>query len=191
MGVETFQESGILVNMNITIRQLDSTSLHQVDTFERHSIVHSHLMLNVKDNQITYSIVSVKPYEKILNIDAMDYSTFIDAPQKAIFFADVDGKPAGQLKIIPWWNKFAYIEELTVDTEFRGKGVGQMLIEHAVAWAREHHYPGVTLETQTNNVPACRLYEKCRFILSGFDLNAYKNDPDSRDEIALYWYLIF
>ena len=177
--------------MNITIRQLDSTSIHQVDTFERNSIVRSHLMLNVKDNQITYSIVPVKPYEKILNIDAMDYSTFIDDLQRAIFFADVEGTPVGQLKIIPWWNKFAYIEELTVDTEFRGKGIGQSLMNRSIEWAREKNYPGVMLETQTNNVPACKLYEKCGFVLSGFDVNVYKNDPDSRDEIALYWYLIF
>ena len=177
--------------MKIDIRQLNPTSLHQVDTFERNSIVHSHLMLNVKDNQITHSIVPVEPYEKILNIDAMDYSTFIDNPQKAIFFANIDGKPAGQLKVIPWWNKFAYIDELSVDTEFRYKGIGQALMNHAIEWAREKNYPGIMLETQTNNVPACKLYEKCGFVLSGFDLNAYKNDPDCCDEIALYWYLIF
>jgi len=177
--------------MNITIRPLDSTSLPQVDKFERNSIVYSHLLLNVKDTKITYSTVPVEPYEKILNIDTEDYSTFIDNPKKTIFFADVEGIPAGQIKIIPWWNKFAYIEELTVDTEFRGKGIGRALMQRAIEWAREANYPGVMLETQTNNVPACKLYEKCGFVLSGFDLNAYRNDPDCRDEIALYWYLIF
>jgi len=177
--------------MKITIRPLDSTSLHQVDTFERNSIVRSHLELNVKENQITYSIVPVEPYEKILNVDPEDYSTFIDNPKKTIFLADVGGIPAGQVKIVPWWNKFACIEELTVDTEFRGRGVGRALLNRAIEWAREQNYPGVTLETQTNNVPAVKLYEKCGFVLGGFDLNAYRNDPDSRDEIALYWYLIF
>lgn len=177
--------------MNITIRPLDSTSLHQVDTFERNSTVRAHVMLNVKDNNISYSIIPVEPYEKILNVDPEDYTTFINNPQKIIFFADVEGIPAGQVKIIPWWNKFAYIEELTVDAEFRGKGVGQVLLKHAIDWAREQKYPGVTLETQTNNVPACKLYEKCGLVLSGFDLNAYKNDPNCCDEITLYWYLIF
>jgi streptothricin acetyltransferase len=65
------------------------------------------------------------------------------------------------------------------------------LMKRAIEWAKEQNYPGLTLETQTNNVPACKLYEKFGFVLSGFDLNAYKNDPDCRDEIALYWYLIF
>jgi len=191
MGVEAFEESRILVNMKIDIRSLDSESLHQVDTFERNSIVRSHLMLNVTDNKISYSIVPVEPYKKILTVDQDDYAKFIDDPQKAIFFAYVEGMPAGQIKIIPWWNKFACIEELIVDVEFRERGVGRALMNYAIDWAREQKYPGITLETQTNNVPACSLYEKCGFVLSGFDFNAYKNDPDCRDEIALYWYLIF
>lgn len=177
--------------MNITIRPLDSSSLHQVDTFERNSIVRSHLLLDVKDNKISYSIEPVEPYRKILKVDPADYSTFIGDPKKAIFFADVEAIPAGQIKVIPWWNKFACIDELTVDTEFRGRGVGKALLERAIEWSRKQNYPGLMLETQTNNVPACKLYEKFGFVLSGFDLNAYKNDPDCRDEIALYWYLIF
>ena len=176
--------------MNITIRQMDSDSLHQVDRYERNSLVREHLMLHIRDNKISYSIVPVEPYEKILTVDPEDYTAFIDNPQKVIFFADVDGQPAGQIKLVPWWNKFAYVEELVVDTDFRGKGVGYALMARAIAWARQQGFPGLTLETQDNNVPACKFYEKCGFVLSGFDLYAYKN-LDNPSEIALYWYLIF
>ena len=176
--------------MDIQIRQMDSQALDQVDSFNRNSMVNSHLMLHIQDNKISYSIVPVEPYEKILDVDPEDYTTFIDNPQKVIFFADVDGEPAGQIKLIPWWNKFAYVEELIVDTEFRGQGVGSALMNRAIAWAREHGFPGLTLETQDNNVPACKFYEKCGFVLSGFDLYAYKC-LDNPSEIALYWYLIF
>ena len=177
--------------MNSSIRQMDAQSLHQVDQFRRNSIVHSHLILHVQENRISYSIVPVEPYEKILNVDPEDYTTFIDNPQKVIFFADVDGKPVGQIKMVPWWNKFAYVEELSVDTEFRGKGLGRALLTRAIDWAKRQGFPGVTLETQDNNVPACMLYEKSGFVLTGFDLYAYRNFPESSDEIALYWYLIF
>jgi len=176
--------------MNITLRQMDSQSIHQVDGFERNSIVNSHLVLRVTDNRITYSIVPVEPYEKILSVDAEDYTTFIDNPQKVVFFADVDGKSAGQIKLVPWWNKFACIEELAVNTEFRGKGVGRALMMQAIEWTKQKNFPGITLETQDNNVPACMLYEKCGFVLGGFDLYAYKNF-DQAFETALYWYLIF
>ena len=177
--------------MNSSIRQMDAQSLHQVDQVRRNSIVHSHLILHVQENRISYSIVPVAPYEKILNVDPEDYATFIDNPQKVIFFADVDGIPVGQIKMVPWWNKFAYVEELSVDTDFRGKGLGRALLTCAIDWAKRQGFPGVTLETQDNNVPACMLYEKSGFVLTGFDLYAYRNFPESRDEIALYWYLIF
>ena len=176
--------------MTITIRQMDLQSLKQVDRFNRNSMVNSHLLLQVQDNKISYSVVPVEPYEKILDVDPEDYSTFIDNPQKVIFFADVDGKPAGQIKLIPWWNKFAYVEELIVDTEFRGHGVGRALMNYAIEWAKENGFPGLTLETQDNNVPACKFYEKCGFVLGGFDLYAFRN-LENASEIALYWYLIF
>ncbi len=177
--------------METVIRQMDKQSIHQVDQFNRNSIVSSHLLLDIHENKISYSIVPVEPYEKILTVEPEDYATFIDNPQKAIFFADVDGKPVGQIKIIPWWNKFAYVEELVVDTGFRGHGVGHALMTHAIAWAKQQGFPGVTLETQTNNVRACLFYERCGFVLSGFDVHAYHNFPETKDEIALYWYLIF
>ena len=91
--------------------------------------------------RISYSIVPVEPYEKILNVDPEDYTTFIDNPQKVIFFADVDGSPVGQIKMVPWWNKFAYVEELTVDTEFRGKGLGRALLTCAIEWAKARDFP--------------------------------------------------
>ncbi len=177
--------------MELQIRQMDSQSIHQVDQFNRNSIVNAKLVLQVEENRLTYSVVPVEPYEKILLVDAEDYTTFIDNPEKVIFFAEVDSKSVGQIKMVPWWNKFTYVEELTIDTQFRGRGIGHTLLTRAIEWAKGQGFPGVTLETQDNNVPACMLYEKCGFVLSGFDLYAYRNFPESKDEIALYWYLIF
>ena len=176
--------------MQITLRQMDAQSLHQVDQFNRNSIVNSHLVLHIQDNKIAYSIIPVEPYEKILDVDPEDYTTFIHNPEKVIFFADVDGKPAGKIKLVLWWNKFAYVEELVVSTKFRGKGVGRALMNRAIEWAKYQNFPGITLETQDNNVPACKFYEKCGFVLGGFDLYAYRNLSNA-SEIALYWYLIF
>lgn len=46
--------------------------------------------------------------------------------------------------------------------------------------------PGIMLETQNNNVAACKFYEKC-----GFDFLVYKGLDMQNDEVALYWYLHF
>ena len=69
--------------------------------------------------------------------------------------------------------------------------MGRALLQHAVAWARERQLAGVMLETQNNNVAACRLYESCGFQLGGFDRYLYKGLHPDTDEIALYWYLLF
>jgi ribosomal protein S18 acetylase RimI-like enzyme len=167
---------------------MDSQSLHQVDRFNRKFTVDSKLILSLEAGKLTYSIAPVPPYEKELSIDAEDYTTFIDNPGKVIFFGNLHGKPVGQIKIVPWWNKFAYVEELAVNPEHRGKGVGRALLGSAIDWAKRQHFPGIMIETQDNNVPACRLYEKCGFVLGGFDQYVYRN-LISNPEIALYWYL--
>ena len=60
----------------------------------------------------------------------------------------------------------------------------------AKQWARERNLAGIMLETQNNNVSACKFYERCGFRLEGFDQYLYKGVNLETDEIALYWYLI-
>jgi ribosomal protein S18 acetylase RimI-like enzyme len=64
-------------------------------------------------------------------------------------------------------------------------------MQKAVDWARERNLPGIMLETQDVNVPACRFYENLGFKLRGIDTHLYKGLNPNTDEIALYWYLIF
>ena len=64
-------------------------------------------------------------------------------------------------------------------------------MQKAVEWAKVKRLPGIMLETQNNNVTACRFYENFGFKLRGFDTYLYKGLTPATDEIALYWYLIF
>jgi ribosomal protein S18 acetylase RimI-like enzyme len=69
--------------------------------------------------------------------------------------------------------------------------VGRALLQHVIQWAKSRQLPGVMLETQNNNVAACRLYESCGFQLGGFDRCLYLGLNPGTDEIALYWYFCF
>ena len=93
--------------------------------------------------------------------------------------------------MLRWWNRFAYVEDLVVNPDYRGLGIGRGLLKRGIQWARENDFPGVMLETQDDNVPACTLYQSCGFVLSGFDRNVYKAINPSTKETALYWYLMF
>jgi streptothricin acetyltransferase len=175
--------------MEITIRKKDPGESPQTKSFSRKSMVTSRLLLDIENEKLVYTIVPVEPYERDVPAEDVDYG--FDETGPTIFFAESNGKIAGRIKMMRWWNRFAYVEDLVVNPEHRGMGVGRRLLERGIQWSRENSFPGVMLETQDDNVPACTLYQSCGFVLSGFDCNVYKAiNPDTK-ETALYWYLIF
>src|SRR6476620_2433562 len=175
--------------MEITIRKIDRQELSQTKSFSRKSAVNARLVLGIENEELVYSIAPVEPYEREVPAEDVEYG--FDEAGPTIFFAGADGKLAGRIKMLRWWNRFAYVEDLVVNTEYRGLGIGRRLLEHGIQGARENDYPGVMLETQDDNVPACTLYQSSGLVLSGFDRNVYKAiHPDTKDT-ALYWYLIF
>ena len=176
--------------MEITIRKIAPQESQRTNYFSRKSMVTSRLKLGFDDETLTYTIVPVEPgYEKDIHAEDTDYG--FDEAGPTIFFAEADNKLAGRIKLLKWWNQFAYIEDIVVNPEFRGMGVGHKLMERGIQWARENGFPGVMLETQDNNVPACKLYASFGFEISGFDRNVYKAMNPNTKETALYWYLIF
>lgn len=54
---------------------------------------------------------------------------------------------------------YCYLEDLYVDPVARGDGVGRALVEHVVAWAREHGCTRVHWVTHTDNAKARALYD--------------------------------
>jgi streptothricin acetyltransferase len=175
--------------MEITIRKIGPQESPQTKSFSRKSRVTSRLVLGIENEKLVYTIVPVEPYERDVHAEDVDYGFDDNGP--TIFFAEEGGKPVGRIKMMRWWNRFAYVEDLVVNPEYRGERIGRTLLERGIQWARENNFPGVMLETQDDNVPACTLYQSCGFVLGGFDRNVYKAiNPDKR-ETALYWYLIF
>ena len=175
--------------MEITIRKIDQQESSQTKSFSRKSMVNSRLVLGIENEKLTYTIASVEPYEREVPAEDTEYG--FDDAGPTIFFAEVDGNIAGRIKMLKWWNQFAYVEDLVVNPEYRGMDIGRKLLERGIQWAHENDFPGVMLETQDDNVPACTLYQSCGFVLGGFDRNVYKAINPNTKETALYWYLIF
>lgn len=82
----------------------------------------------------------------------------------------------------------AVLWDLRVHPDYRGQGVGHQLFNAAVAWAGERGYAEMKIETQNNNVPACRFYARQGCILSSIVSRAYVELPD---EIQFIWRLKF
>jgi ribosomal protein S18 acetylase RimI-like enzyme len=151
----------------------------------------SMLVLSADDGTIRHTVVGVSPYEKRYPPNEIDYTAYIDNSEQIVFFAYSNDELAGELVIRRWWNNFAYIEDITVKTRFRKQGIGRALVSRAIDWAKDRKLPGIMLETQNNNVGACRFYEGCGFELGGFDRYLYRGLHPETQETALYWYLLF
>src|SRR6476619_726813 len=118
--------------MQITIRKIDRQELPQTKSFSRKSAVNARLVLGIENEKLVYTIAPVDPYER--NVPAEDVEYGFDEAGPTIFFAEVDGTLAGRIKMLRWWNRFAYVEDLVVNPEYRGLGIGRRLLERGIHW---------------------------------------------------------
>lgn len=177
--------------MGIIIEEINTNNAKYVNTFDGEFVIDEILTLHVDGDEIRYEIVEVPQATKRYACDEIDCHDYIDAPNRIIYFAYVDGQIAGQIVLRKNWNKYAYVEDIVVDTKYRRQGVGHKLILQAKRWAQERDLSGIMLETQNNNVDACMFYESNGFQLGGFDKYLYQGINRGTDEVALYWYLLF
>ncbi len=177
--------------MELIIRELDEAGIGDVGQIDGQFVIDSQLLLQAENNQIRYTVIDLTPAKKRYAKEEIDYSTYLGDPTKVIFLAYVDGDIAGRIILRKNWNKYAYIEDIAVDEKFRRRGLGRALIDQAIQWARQMGLPGLMLETQSNNVQACRFYESCGFLIGGFDNLLYGGLDVATDEVAVFWYLLF
>ncbi|WP_445379866.1 GNAT family N-acetyltransferase [Pseudomonas syringae] len=139
----------------------------------------------------SWPVELVEPYSKNYGIDSQEFADHRDAATSSVMVAWLDDHPVGHIVMSTHWSGFAYIDELAVDESARRHGVARSLLDAAQFWTRKRSLPGIVLETQNNNLGACRLYEGCGYVVGGVDHMRYRGiDPNTR-ETAIFWYLIF
>jgi streptothricin acetyltransferase len=85
------------------------------------------------------------------------------------------------------WNNSGWVWNLVVDREYRRRGLGRKFVRRAVEWGRKLGLRALILETQNNNVDACRFYQAMGFRLCGINDHYYTNDDLAKGEVALFW----
>lgn len=60
--------------------------------------------------------------------------------------------------------KSLYIDDLCVDEELRGQGIGKKLYEFVLAYAKQENCYNVTLNVWSCNPAAMKFYEKCGLV---------------------------
>ena len=106
---------------------------------------------------------------------AADLAEIIADPESTLFFARVDGVIVGSLTLImfriPTGVK-AWIEDVVVDADARGHGVGEALNSAALARAAERGAKAVSLTSRPSREAANRLYQRIGFVIR--DTNVYR-----------------
>jgi streptothricin acetyltransferase len=177
--------------MAIAIQEADRNNINSVYKVDGSLWVDSRLIISAVNGKFSFQVVPMPGYTKPYMPDEIDTTTYLNSPDRVIFFAYIDNRLAGQIILRKNWNKFAWVEDIAVDTCYRRQGVGQALMARSMEWTKSRGLPGIMLETQDVRVGACRFYERFGFTLGGFDRKLYSAFPEDAGEIALFWYLLF
>lgn len=120
-----------------------------------------------------------------------DFDAAKHASHKVIFALVDESKTVfGYAMAFKDWNNMVALHDFAVSGELRGQGYGKKLFKEVVAWASGLGVKGIRIETQDNNVTACRFYKGCGAVFGGYDEYLYAGTGNA-GETALYWYYLF
>ena len=92
------------------------------------------------------------------------------------------------VRVLEGRTDIAVLWDIRVNQEYRRKGVGREIFSKALEWARSKDCKQFKIETQNNNVNACKFYMRQGATLGSIQRYAYFDKPN---ETGLFWYINF
>ena len=116
-----------------------------------------------------------------------DYD-FDEMSRNSVFVGAYDGERCVGLAILQQaLMRYMYLYDLKVDPDYRGQGVGRLLIDKCKEVAAEQGYRGLYTQGQDNNLGACRFYLKMGFEIGGLDTRVYGGTPQEHKKDILFY----
>jgi GNAT superfamily N-acetyltransferase len=108
-------------------------------------------------------------------VEAYDLESIVTAPDTTLFVARSDAGIVGTLTLVLFRSPSGargWIEDVVVDVAVRGQGVGEALVDAAIALARKASSRTLDLTSNPKREGANRLYVRCGFVQR--DTNVYR-----------------
>jgi len=104
------------------------------------------------------------PDEVTVTLEEMEACGFGEKPVWGSLVAEVNGEILGIAlhydRYSTWKGRRLYLEDLIVTEAARGKGLGKMLLDHLIEYAKENKYNGMVWQVLDWNEPAINFYKK-------------------------------
>ena len=125
-------------------------------------------------------------HDYLQEADVVTFSSFL--PQGLSFgcFQEQEAMCGFLIAEYQEWNNSVSVREFQIGKAYRGKGIGQMLLDALEKACVERNIRCIVCETQVVNYPALQFYKKHGFTLDGIDLSFYSNDDYSKQNIAVF-----
>ena len=102
-----------------------------------------------------------------------------------VFFALADSTAAGTVAMIPYEDDAFELTKMAVDPAFRGRGIGDRLMDACVEFARSSNRRRIILESNTKQAAAVQLYRKFGFKETPLDPNSQYVRANIRMELVV------
>lgn len=105
-----------------------------------------------------------EPNEVITTIASMEQDGFGDHPSYTLTVAELDGAIVGIaiyfVKYSTWKGKGVYLDDIVVTESLRGKGIGKLLFDHVINYAKSIDAKQMHWQVLDWNEPAIAFYKK-------------------------------
>ncbi len=81
------------------------------------------------------------------------------------------------------------VTDVRVDFDRRREGLGLGMLYQAINYARDREARALRVEIPSDNLPACALFAKAGFELTGLDTHRHSNHDLVKEKATLLWYL--
>ena len=106
-------------------------------------------------------------------------------PGGQIYFAIAGDEVAGTVAMIPYNDESYELTKMAVDPKFRGRGIGDKLMQACIDFTRASPRTSIILESNTKQVAAIQLYRKFGFRDTPLDPNSQYARANIRMELVV------